>query len=290
MIVPSIDIMRAYVPTIASKIEFSQVADFLLIAQNEISEMLLGSAIEELLDSEIEDDHVELLDLVRRAISLSAFLNAIPELDLRLSANGFVVQSNQDVSPASRQRVDTLIQSLKKRKDDEYDRIVLFLLRSEAYSDWRTTPQFLDITKGLVFTLRGFNSLCVETKHKNALIPTNWTDFYALLPKLNMALFQNVAPYVSPEYCTELLEKLRQDSIDEPIENIVAVLIKKAVVAFAIDEFDLGFKYTADARAAMLPNIGKFPTFANSKQCDLDPEVSDEEMQKLKKATIANFL
>ena len=47
-----------------------------------------------------------------KLVAYHAYMSAVPSLDLVLTSNGFGIVSNQNVVPASRERVDALITSL----------------------------------------------------------------------------------------------------------------------------------------------------------------------------------
>ena len=51
-------------------------------------------------------------------VAHAAMRNAVPNLDLVLTPNGFGIVSNQNVAPASRDRVARLIASLEASRDD----------------------------------------------------------------------------------------------------------------------------------------------------------------------------
>lgn len=79
-------------------------------------------------------DDVETLRLATRVAVLEAYNLAIPHLDLVLTENGFGVVSNQNVAPASRDRVLRLAQQVRDSRDDAVDDL-LDRLRGEE--QWR---------------------------------------------------------------------------------------------------------------------------------------------------------
>lgn len=69
---------------------------------------------------------------------LEALYEAIPHLDLVLTPNGFGVVSNQNVAPASRDRVSALRLAVRDSRDDAIDTLLDALRRREA---WRTSGE-----------------------------------------------------------------------------------------------------------------------------------------------------
>ena len=85
------------------------------------------------------EEETLLLHHLRMATAAEAMLHAVPMLDLVLTPNGFGVVSNQNIAPASKERVERLLSSLEKMRDDALN-VVLTLLPS-AYH-WTASSQF----------------------------------------------------------------------------------------------------------------------------------------------------
>lgn len=62
--------------------------------------------------------------LARRVVALEAFADAAPSLDLVLSPNGFGVVSTSELAPASKERVERLISSLRDDAVNSLDALV----------------------------------------------------------------------------------------------------------------------------------------------------------------------
>jgi len=75
---------------------------------------------------------------LEKLVACHAYMTAIPSLDLVLTPNGFGIVSNQNVVPASRERVDALITSLESQRDAA---IEAFILRLSSRTDWRESAQ-----------------------------------------------------------------------------------------------------------------------------------------------------
>jgi len=90
---------------------------------------------------------------LEKLVACHAYMTAIPSLDLVLTPNGFGIVSNQNVVPASRERVDALITSLESQRDAAIEALIL---RLSSRDDWRQS------TQGQYFaaTIFPFLSLC----------------------------------------------------------------------------------------------------------------------------------
>ena len=75
---------------------------------------------------------------LEKLVVCHAYMTAIPSLDLVLTPNGFGIVSNQNVAPASRERVDALITSLESQRDAA---IEAFILRLSSRTGWRESSQ-----------------------------------------------------------------------------------------------------------------------------------------------------
>lgn len=90
---------------------------------------------------------------LEKLVACHAYMTAIPSLNLVLTPNGFGIVSNQNVVPASRERVDALITSLESQRDAA---IEAFILRLSSRSDWRESS----LGKFFAATMFPFLNLC----------------------------------------------------------------------------------------------------------------------------------
>ena len=90
---------------------------------------------------------------LEKLVACHAYMTAIPSLDLVLTPNGFGIVSNQNVVPASRERVDALITSLESQRDAAIEALIL---RLSSRSDWQQSEP----GKYFSATMFPFLSLC----------------------------------------------------------------------------------------------------------------------------------
>ena len=89
---------------------------------------------------ELPEDKKELaLILARRIVVSDALLRAVPQLDLVLTPNGFGIVSNQNVVPASKERVDRLLSSLELVRDRALQQL---LPMAAQLTDWPQANYF----------------------------------------------------------------------------------------------------------------------------------------------------
>lgn len=256
--------MKPFLPAINMKGAPTVFNDALDVAQCALVEDIIGTDLEEQLELRDSSD-ARLLKLCQRVIAVEAFLKSIPEMDLVLTDSGFGVISNQDIAPASKERVANLTAGLQAKLDEAKDRLVTYLLASDKYADgWRGTEQFARLSDGLILTLAEFKDVAVYNPITKEAYPHNWEEFLRLNGALNVALTSDAATYISLEYAEELLEKIRDGETIIPNERKLLHSVKIGIASIALGDRNLGIREIIQACAFMKANPGDFPTFINS--------------------------
>jgi hypothetical protein len=108
-----------------------------------------------------------------KIVAYHAFLSAIPSLDLVLTPNGFGIVSNQNVAPASKERVERLQASLEQERDRNIEQL---LLRLPTVEGWEQSAQ----GKYFAATIFPFLSLCRRLAIREHL----WDEYQHLHDRL----------------------------------------------------------------------------------------------------------
>ena len=116
MLVSGYSEMKPFLPAINMKGAPTVFNDALDVAQQNLVEYIIGEDLEAQLERRDSED-AKLLKLCQRVIAVDAFLHSIPEMDLVLTDAGFGVISNQDVAPASKERIANLTAGLQAKLD-----------------------------------------------------------------------------------------------------------------------------------------------------------------------------
>lgn len=268
MIVNGYKEMKPFLPAVMMKGSPSIFDDALETAQDSLVTEILGVDLEARLEEQREED-AKLLKLCKRIISRQAFLSSIPELDLILTDSGFAVVNNEQMTMASKDRVQALTISLRQKLDEGKDALILYLLKTPEYESWRGTEEFDRLSDGLIMTFGEFKDAAVLNNASAAAYPKSWSDFYDLNSALNVALMTDVASYISKDYASEILEKIRDKEIFLPSEKKALKLIKTAVCAYALADTKTGLDQTLAAVAVMKANIDDFPAYRDSKEAQV---------------------
>lgn len=270
-----------YLPSVNFKVDNRKFVPFLKEAEIYVTDKIIGCDIADTL-MENNKEMSELKNLVSRAICVKAYLDAVPELDLQLSEAGFVVASNEAFKPASKERVERLMQSLRQRLSSSLDNLLVFLIHNSKddaspLSQWRGTRQFAWFAQTPVMSMAEFSQYSI-------LRLEDWEKFYNAIPAMKKALDTTVAYYVSLEWITDVMERIRDVEPLYVTEAKALLYVKKAIVAELSDHKCHVRDYAILARRVMLANIEEFPIFRNSDSYQL-PESSIEGT-----GGIANFL
>ena len=141
MLISTDEQLRNYLPNALSTVEgesslYEKIEPYLRKAETWLTRNFLGEDFMCGMEAAPETDalralccHITALDALRRAI---------PSLDLILTPNGFGIVSNQNIVPASADRVNRLIESLLSNRDDLASDL---LLKLAVTPSWQSSVQ-----------------------------------------------------------------------------------------------------------------------------------------------------
>ena len=112
---------------------------------------------------------------IKPVIAFAAYHKAIPQLDLILTSNGFGIVSNQNVAPASRERVDALRSMLLNMRDSAMDALMTALYSTTAY---QSTAAFKRFTLSVINTPGMMEHTVYTPSHGR------WEEFSEKLPEI----------------------------------------------------------------------------------------------------------
>lgn len=205
---------------------------------------------------ELIDENEKLKDLCVHSVCLDAFVQTIRSLDLVLTATGFGIVSTNSMVPASKVRVDALVEEVRCES---------ILIRSSIVKlmtlvpEWGLSPQAEECIPTLFYR---------PLSLKQAGLPftyDNWTRACGIAVEVQKFLSSEI----SPEYMEELIVKTRTASLD----NADIIVINKCNI------FTADFIRTYDPTAVHLPNkkqaafiveqlesyIDSYPTYRKSR-------------------------
>lgn len=145
------------------------------------------------------------IDRLNQYVCQRAAYEAIPQLDLVLTSTGFGIVSNQNLTPASRERVDALREQLRRDSSVGLDLLLFNLLHTK----WNTTPQAEQVVQSLLW--------CPLLLRKHGVTwqgrPVYHEEMDFLLPDLRMAE-SKLRHVMSDALHEKMLELLRKNTLN----------------------------------------------------------------------------
>ena len=139
LLIPDNNVLLQFVPNALKSVQgetllFDKIAPYLEVAEAWLTTTFLSEAVLTELLSVSDNANNKLLHYARMAVAAEAMLHAVPQLDLVLTPNGFGVVSNTNIAPASKERVERLLLSLEKMRDDTLSILLPLLANTEAWA------------------------------------------------------------------------------------------------------------------------------------------------------------
>jgi len=205
--------LRRYIPNqvVAVKGEaslFDKIAYWLDTAEQWIFDTFCSASV---IDAILADNpQSAILHPLAAIAAHQALADAIPSLDLVQTVNGFAVVSNQNLAPASRDRVDRLIAAHRSQRDTA---ISALIPRLAAAPQWRDTPQ-CDYFRSTLFPTPAH----IRPIASGA---ATWERYEELHPAIAAAEDRLATEYISPE----LMQRLRDEALGlSPLSTLDARL------------------------------------------------------------------
>lgn len=211
MIINSLEDFINYVPTAADS-QWDVIRPYVQDADTDLKNYFTGNDLYRFIQ---ENATVEIKDKFSSLICYKAYFMAIPFVDLIETPNGFAVVSNNNLAPASRERVGRLLEWCEKQIANKTDDLIIQFIQSDQMREtWSQTSFFTDFTNCLFFTGFSFASYT-----KNQANPRK-----AFLEAKNDLLTwqQNlIEPAISKNFLDEIFVQLRSNSLTNPNKKIV---------------------------------------------------------------------
>lgn len=153
----------------------------------------------------LDEAHDEAANMCRRAVVADALLRAIPSLDLVLTPNGFGIVSNQNIAPASKDRVERLLANLELVRDRSLQQL-LHLLPKVGTSQWL----FSEAGQYFAATLFPYLDLPSLLGYTDKL----WERYQQYWAQLKLIEAELADKFISHELYARLRQRFIEDSCD----------------------------------------------------------------------------
>lgn len=262
MITDIADFIR-YIPT-ARGTHFEDILPFIeegvLWSQTEI----FGKDLVAHIEDSGGDDAKRLLNSI---IALKAYSGAIPFLDVVQTNNGFAVVNNANQAPASRERVDKLLDWVNERLYFHVDMLIeLVAASTQMIAEWRKFHRFNYFTELLFWT---GNEFADYSGNYESTYRQKRTYPFVDLHKMHVAIkgFQDeeISSFISADHLQELIDKKREQTLHADEEKLFRRL--KIILGLYIQKND--FKAREQLKEVvncMMLKPDQYPTYFNSKE------------------------
>lgn len=246
--------LRELIPNVFSNVKgetslFDKVAPFLASAEQWLINNFCSLKTFNVICGYTDDNPTK--TTAQRIVVCEALRNAVPSLDLVLTPNGFGVVNNQNIAPASKERVARLVNSLAEQHDELLE---LFIPMLVGASKWKESAQYGFFSASL-FPNIDLVSLCGFTANR-------WEKYVELRTKAIDIENSLAEEFISPE----LMDKFRLAVIGGTLSSDAEPVVR-GIKAQVVDVL-LG-KPISTRRMMYLVNIirndiNSFPEWHNS--------------------------
>lgn len=249
----TIEIMKAHIATVVgSDIEIYK--PYLKTAERFLAREIVGSEMMPY----FTDEEPELLEHGIAVICHKAYLDAIPFLDLVQTESGFAIVRNEQLTPASVERVKALIAATSERLTECIEDLLEWLelnADSELETVWKGSKTYTLINDNYVRSIRQYREYGEFSGGR-----LEWIRFR---PKLTSARKLRIEPVISRELSEAIIEDLRDDDLPEAYAVILPDL-RFALAAYAQGNDKEGHDYISRVRAYLIANVDDFEPFKTS--------------------------
>lgn len=215
LIIQSNELLLQYIPNTIATVKgetslFDKMVPFLETSEKWFSNNILGETIlEDIANSEMGVLH----NLVCQAIVYDAFHTAVPSLDLVLTPNGFGIVSNSNIAPASKERVERLMESLINMRDKAIEALLSELCHNEK---WLATVQAEWFRSTLFPSLSLMRILAVADHRYDAYVATR-EQLLSIETHIS-------ASFIGDELMTELRKEAQSCTFAPMHESIIKMI------------------------------------------------------------------
>lgn len=215
MIIPDLDTLKGYVSVLANDVEWSDLEPYIKLADTLVKDDILGGELHADIITNIADPaYTDIVDLCRQIIAHRAFYEGIPYLDIVLTANGFAVVSNNNVAPASKERVQKLRTGSLALSDKFTEVLFDYLEATAAYhAKWKPSLAYLR-----------YSDCLIKTAKELALL-SNWeglrTEYLKTRVDLQTFTATHLHPYLSKDLIVQLIVQQNASTLTDPNKVIL---------------------------------------------------------------------
>lgn len=258
--------LRKYLPNAFSTLPgdptfFDKIRPHLEVAERTVANKILGEEL-----TAVFAEKGDMQTLVAQLVATQALITAIPAIDLVLTDNGFGIVSTETIAPASRDRVERLLASLRESLDNTVTDIIEEIMKSEELRErWMRSPAGQYWTGTLFHTPASVRPLD-RRDGKESLLELHET----LLPAITVAESRIAREWLSPQLM-DVLRRVRrpEGTVTEARIGLVASMARRAVAMSANAGLDMAREHLRGIIEIVAAAPEEFPEWHRSTTAQL---------------------
>ena len=218
------EVLTSMIPNVVTTVEgekplIDKIDRWLTDAEDWVTATFTG---EDVMEAIANDPSSLVWEHVAQLVVTEALRNAIPSLDVVLTPNGFGIVSNNNVAPASRERIDRLIQQMAQQRDHF---INMLLADLPAIDAWHNSKQYDWFAASLLQSPKA----CVTAVLDRAREGQQWDQFLQLRSRAVTIEDALAERWISRAVMTQLRTELLKA---EPDADVLEVAVKVRACVF----------------------------------------------------------
>lgn len=211
--ISTLAMFTTYVPTAIGS-DFDTISPYITKAERTIKANITGKSLyDEIIAS---TDNEELKEALLSLVCNTAYYSAIPFVDLIQTPNGFAVVNNSNQAPASKERVERLLEQVEKEISENTDYILSAVIENtELIALWKLVPTFLKQTNSLFITGAEFANAV------GFLFENQRKEFFYAKPHLLSWESTIIRQVIGTNLHKQIIEQRRSASITEANKKIM---------------------------------------------------------------------
>ncbi len=227
MLVTTIEQVQKHFTTVVGMNDFELFQTYLEDAERWLKREVLGSDLYNRINNAPDDEtNAPLVDFCQKVICLKGGHIAIPFLDLIMTNNGFAVASNKNVAPASKDRVNRLLDSVLKRYYDQLEELFIYLEETSAFhTEWKSSTAYLLAFDHIINAAEEFNQY--------VFIDNSRLVFSKLLPTFNNIESLGLPQFISKAFVDEIITQQKDEELS-PANLLILDNLKAAAANYVM--------------------------------------------------------
>lgn len=197
----------------------------------------------------------KLKGLASIVVACSGYYGGIPFNDLVQTPNGFGVVSNSNLTPASSDRVNRLLEWVNKRLSEAIDNLIIYVFSTQTLNtEWKKFDLYDYYTESIFITATSFSRHCRKGSLREHLEENH--------PML-MQYQHEVARMISNEYMNHIIDARRNGALSAEDLQMVRSIMNIVGLKFK-GEVKPVYPMLETLVNTMTENLDKYPAYKNS--------------------------